>query len=133
MLTIEHVQDEWGEALLHNDHAAWANGESKTLHEALGRAAPAFLLLAGITRVEHVCRRSAMGGTFDFVFLTFTEASKLWELPKSKRVHREYARESPERRRVQRVLPSIYSGEHFFRRVRCIPDPSPERQSKTGG
>ena len=91
VLTIEHVQDEWGEALLHNDHAAWANGESKTLQEVLGRAAPASLVLAGITRVEHVCKPSAMGGSFDFVFLTFAEASKSWELPKSKRVHREYA------------------------------------------
>ena len=90
VLTLEHVQDEWGEALLHNDHAAWASGESKTLQEALGRAAPASLLLAGITRVEHVCKPSAMGGTFDFVFLTFAEASKLWELPKSTRVQREY-------------------------------------------
>ena len=61
------------------------------LHEVLGRAAPASLVLAGITRVEHVCKPSAMGGTFDFVFLTFAEASKWWELPKSKRVHREYA------------------------------------------
>ena len=65
--------------------------ESKTLQEVLGRAAPASLLLAGITRVEHVCKPSAMSGTFDFEFLTFAEAVKVWELPRSKRVQREYA------------------------------------------
>ena len=51
-VSIEHIQDDWGEALLSNDHAAWANGDSRSLHEVLGRAAPASLILAGITRVE---------------------------------------------------------------------------------
>ena len=40
VLSVEHTQDDWGEALLSDDHAAWANGDSRTLHEVLGRAAP---------------------------------------------------------------------------------------------
>ena len=49
--------------MLHNDHSAWANGEPRRqLHAVLGRVgAGAALVLAGMTRVEHVCKPSAMG------------------------------------------------------------------------
>ena len=61
------------------------------LHAALNESPPAVLLLAGVTRVEHMCKPAALGeGAHDFDFLTFTEFTKAWELPRSKKVFAAY-------------------------------------------
>ena len=90
VLAIEHDDGEWGEALMHADHAAWHNGSSKSLHEVLGHAAPGTLLLAGISLVEHVCKPGAEGYAFEV--LTFAELARRWELPRSRRAFQEYER-----------------------------------------
>jgi hypothetical protein len=36
VLSVEHEEKEWGEALMQGKHAAWLNGSSKSLHDALG-------------------------------------------------------------------------------------------------
>ena len=88
VLSIEHEDGGWGEALLHGEHAAWRCGYSRRLHEVLGHAAPASMILSGITRTEHVCKPGMEG--YAFVILTFDEMVKRWELKRSPRVHREY-------------------------------------------
>ena len=89
-ISVEHQQDDWGEALLHRDHAAWAGGKSRPLHGVLGESAPAVLLLAGVTRVEHLCKPAALGDEQVCEFLTFGEFTKWWDLPKSRKVHAAY-------------------------------------------
>ena len=87
VISVEHQQDDWGEAMLHREHAAWAGGKSRPLHGVLGESAPAVLLLAGITRVEHLCKPAALGDEQICEFLTFGELTKWWDLPRSRKVH----------------------------------------------
>ena len=90
-MSVEHSRDDWGEAFFQDEHSAWVGGSSMQLHAALGESPPAVLLLAGVTRVEHLCKPAAIGeGAHDFDFLTFTEFTKTWELPKSKKVFAAY-------------------------------------------
>ena len=90
VLEIEHEEQEWGEALMHGDHTAWLNGTSKSLHDALGHAAPGAFILAGITLTEHVCKPSS--GEYAFEMLTFNELARRWGLPSTPRVFKEYNR-----------------------------------------
>ena len=90
VLEIEHEEQEWGEALMHGDHTAWLNGTSKSLHDALGHAAPGTFILAGITLTEHVCKPSS--NEYAFEMLTFSELARRWGLPNTPRVFKEYNR-----------------------------------------
>ena len=90
VLEIEHEEQEWGEALMHGDHTAWLNGTSKSLHDALGHAAPGVFILAGITLTEHVCKPSS--NEYAFEMLTFNELARRWGLPSTPRVFKEYNR-----------------------------------------
>lgn len=90
VISVEHQQDEWGEAMLHRDHAAWTGGKSRLLHGVLGESAPAVLLLAGVTRVEHLCKPAAMSDPQLCEFLTFGEFARWWDLPRSRKVHTAY-------------------------------------------
>ena len=90
-MSVEHDRDDWGEAFFQDEHSAWVGGSSMQLHAALDESPPAVLLLAGVTRVEHLCKPAAIGeGAHDFDFLTFTEFTRTWELPKSKKVFAAY-------------------------------------------
>ena len=90
VLEVEHNETEWGEALMHGDHTAWLSGSSKSLHDALGHAAPGVFILAGITQTEHVCRPST--SEYAFEMLTFSELARRWGLPSTPRVFKEYNR-----------------------------------------
>ena len=90
VLAVEHEEKAWGEALMHGKHAAWLNGSSKSLHDALGHAAPGTFILAGITLTEHLCKPGT--GGYAFEMMTFSELAKRWELPKTARAFREYNR-----------------------------------------
>ena len=66
VLSIEHEETEGGEALMHGDQSHTTqhgtnNGSSKSLHDALGHAAPGAFILAGITLTEHVCKPGTGG------------------------------------------------------------------------
>ena len=90
-MAVEHDGDEWGEACFQDTHSAWVGGASRQLHSVLGGSPPAVFLLAGITRVEHLCRPAPRGeGAYSFEFLDFFEFAKLWELPRSKKVFTAY-------------------------------------------
>ena len=69
-MSVVHDRDEWGEAFFQDEHSAWVGGSSRQLHAVLNESPPALLLLAGVTRVEHLCKPAVLGeGAHDFELL----------------------------------------------------------------
>ena len=126
-MSVEHDRDEWGEAFFQDEHSAWVGGSSMQLHAALNESPPAVLLLAGVTRVEHLCKPAALGeGAHDFDFLTFTEFTKAWELPKSKKVFAAYEETCDKLRGRFAETAPWFCGEH--RMVQPMVRPRTSRQ-----
>ena len=126
-MSVEHDRDEWGEAFFQDEHSAWVGGSSRQLHAVLNESPPALLLLAGVTRVEHLCKPAVLGeGAHDFEFLTFTEFTKAWELPKSKRVFAAYEETCGKLRDRYAETAPWFCGEH--RMVQSMVRPRTSRQ-----
>ena len=97
------------------------------LHAALSESPPAVLLLAGVTRVEHMCKPAALGeGAHDFDFLTFAEFTKAWELPRSKKVFTAYEETCDKLRGRFAETAPWFCGEH--RMVQPMVRPRTSRQ-----
>ena len=77
-MSVEHDRDEWGEAFFQDEHSAWVGGSSMQLHAALNESPPAVLLLAGVTRVEHMCKPAALGPLWGEINLVGTRRQEDW-------------------------------------------------------